>query len=95
VHHRVADEDRLDDLARLDPAFGGERGGELVQRRAHGLRHLHRAARVHHRVGDPAHQVLAEADLGFITPEEASTDPFLRSVRCAAMVVEPTSTASP
>jgi hypothetical protein len=36
---------------------------QLVQRRAHGLRHLDRAARVHHGVGDPAHQVLAEADL--------------------------------
>ena len=38
-------------------------GGEGVQGAAHGLRHLRRAPRVHHRVGDAAHQILAEADL--------------------------------
>ena len=31
----------------------------------------------------------------FITPALAFTVPFLRSVRCAAMVVDPTSIASP
>ena len=35
----------------------------LVDRLAHGLGHLAVAAGVHHHVADPAHQILAEADL--------------------------------
>ena len=38
-------------------------GGELAERRAHRDGHLLRAARVHHGVRDPAHEVFAEADL--------------------------------
>ena len=32
---------------------------------------------------------------GFIAPADATTSPEVRSHRCAAMVVEPTSTAAP
>ena len=38
-------------------------GRERIERGTDRLGHLLRAARIHHRVGDPAHQILAEADL--------------------------------
>ena len=63
MHDRVADERKLEDVGRLDPGLAREFGGERRERIADRLGHLHRAARIHHRVGDAAHQVLAEADL--------------------------------
>ncbi len=45
------------------PGLARHLGGERIECAAHRLGHLLRAARMHHRVGDAAHQVLAEADL--------------------------------
>ena len=63
VHDRVADDHRLEDQLAGDAGLGGGLAGELVEGGADGLRHLPGAAGVQHGVADPAHQVLAEADL--------------------------------
>ena len=63
VHDRVADDRQLQDLGPLDPGPHGQRGDEPIERLAHRLGHLTGALGMHHRVGDPAHQVLAVADL--------------------------------
>ncbi len=63
MHDRVADDRQLEDLRPLDPGPHRERGDQPVQRLAHGRGHLAGTLGMHHRVGDPAHQVLAEADL--------------------------------
>ena len=49
--------------SRLMPGPHRERGDQPVERLAHGRGHLAGALGMHHRVRDPAHQVLAEADL--------------------------------
>ena len=43
--------------------FAGDAGGEAVDGLAHDAGHVGIAARIHHDVGDAAHQVFAEADL--------------------------------
>ena len=69
---------------------------ERVDRLAHGRGHLRRAAGVHHRIGDAAHQIFAEADLrvhqagGGLHLAVAQID-----IRWPAMVVEPMSKATP
>ncbi len=63
VHDRVADERDLEDVVARDAGVGGELGGELREAAANRARQLLLGARVHHHVGDAAHQVLAEADL--------------------------------
>ena len=62
VHHRVADDDRLEDQRGVDASLGGDLGGEGRDGFLHGAGHLGVTAGVHHRVADPAHQVFAEAD---------------------------------
>ena len=63
MHDRIADERDLHDIRRIDAAGRGDLQRQRVERRAHRDRHLPGAVRVHHRVADPAHEVLAEADL--------------------------------
>jgi hypothetical protein len=63
VNDRVADEGRLDDPVHRHPGLRRHGRGQIGQGSAHGGRHLPVAAGIHHGVGDPAHQVLAEADL--------------------------------
>jgi hypothetical protein len=63
MHDRVADDRHLDDVGALHPRLAGHRADELVEGLAHGRGQLALAARVHHHVRDPAHQVLAEPDL--------------------------------
>ena len=63
VHHRVADEDALENVGGGDPGLRGDLADQGVDRLAHRLGHLDRPAGVHQRIRDPAHQVLAEADL--------------------------------
>ena len=63
VHDRVADDHRLEDQLAGDAGLGGGLAGEVVEGGADGAGHLPGAAGVQHGVGDPAHQVLAEADL--------------------------------
>ena len=63
VHDRVADDRELEDLHPLDAGAHRERRDQPVQCLADGHGHLGRSLGMHHRVGDPAHQVLAEADL--------------------------------
>ena len=63
MHDRVADQRDLEDLLRLGARVARHIGGEFAERRAHSDGHLLRAARVHHGVRDPAHEVFAEADL--------------------------------
>ena len=63
VHDRVADDGQFEDVGHRDPGRRGQAGDEAVERLAHGAGHLAGALVVHHRVRDPAHQVLAEADL--------------------------------
>ncbi len=63
MHDRVADEDRIENVGTVDLALGADLVDQLVERLAHGLGHALAAIGVHHHVGDPAHQVFAEADL--------------------------------
>jgi hypothetical protein len=63
MHDRVADDGELEDLVALDARAHRELGDEAVQRLADRDGHLAGALGMHHRVRDPAHQVLAEADL--------------------------------
>jgi hypothetical protein len=76
VHHRVADQHRLDDQRRVDPALGRDLGRQPVQRLAHHAGHLGIAAGVHHHIADPAHQVLAEPDLGIHHPGRGQHPPI-------------------
>ncbi len=68
MHDRVADDRDLEDLAGRDPALDGQTGDQLGQRAADRPGHLAGALGMHHRVGDPAHEVLAEPDLGVHHP---------------------------
>jgi hypothetical protein len=65
VHDRVADDRDLDDVgpSRTRGLGAHTATASSVERLAHRRRELAVAAGVHHGVGDPAHQVLAEADL--------------------------------
>jgi hypothetical protein len=62
MHHRVADEDRLDDGAG-DPASAPPAAASALIASRTAFGHLGVAAGVHHRIGHAAHQVLAKADL--------------------------------
>ena len=63
MHDRVADDRQLEDLGPLDAGPHRERGDEPVERLAHRGGHLSGTLGMHHRVRDPAHEVLAEPDL--------------------------------
>ena len=63
MHDRIADEDGFHDEVGGNPALGGNLARQRVDGLAHRVGHLGIAARVHHRVGDAAHQVFTEADL--------------------------------
>ena len=84
----------LEDVVRAMPA-PRDFGRELREAAAHDARHLLRA---------PGFIIAYETRLirsspkricGFIAPAEATTSPLTRSQRCAAIVVEPMSKASP
>ena len=63
VHDRIADEDAVENVVAVDVAFLADLADQPVDRLAHGLGHGFAPVRVHHHVGDAAHQILAEADL--------------------------------
>jgi hypothetical protein len=63
VHDRVADEHGIEDVVLFDAALPTDFLDQRVDGAAHRLGHGHASVRVHHHIGDPAHQVLAEADL--------------------------------
>ena len=63
MHDRIADQCRLDNLISRDAALRGRFADEIVDRLADAVRELRVAARIHHHVRDPAHQVFAESDL--------------------------------
>ena len=63
VHDRIADDGHLDHVGPLDAGLGHDVAHQGVERLAHDRREVAIAARVHHDVGDAAHQVFAEADL--------------------------------
>ena len=64
VHDRISHEHQLEHLVALGLRLHAEVAQQAVQDLAHGVGQGHLATRVHHHVGDPAHQVLAEPDLG-------------------------------
>ena len=63
MHDRIADKDQLQHVLRVRLGLGAQLAHQRVEGGAHGRGHLRLAARVHHRVGHPRHQILAEADL--------------------------------
>ena len=63
MHDRIADEGQLEDLARVDAGFGGHLLDQSALSASRTAVVIPLAARVHHHVGDPAHQIFAEADL--------------------------------
>ena len=82
VHDRVADDRDLEDLVDREAGSFRQAGDERGQRGPNGFRHLPRTVLVEHRVGHPAHEVLAKADLGIHHPvgREDSTVPQVREV---------------
>ena len=63
MHHRVADDRDLQDIGQLDAGLFRDAFRQAVESAAHRLGHLEMPARVHHDIGDAAHQILAVADL--------------------------------
>lgn len=63
MHDRVADKDGVEDGIGFHLALAAGLGDEVVDGAANGLRHGLAAFRLHHDIGDAAHQILAEADL--------------------------------
>ena len=69
VHDRIADHRHFDDVAARNAGLPRGLADQRVHRLAHHARQLGVAARVHHHVGDAAHQVFAEADLRVHRPD--------------------------
>ena len=69
MHDRVADQRHFQDFAARDVGLARGFADQRVHRLAHHARQLLVAARVHHHVGDAAHQVFAEADLRVHRPD--------------------------
>ena len=63
MHDRIAGERRLDDVAERNARRFRRLRRKRRERLVHGLGELAIAARMHHDVGDAAHQILAEPDL--------------------------------
>jgi len=63
MHDRVADQRRFEDVLVRNARLSRHVHCEPAQRFAYRYSHQRGAARIHHRVGDAAHQILAEADL--------------------------------
>ena len=63
MHDRIADQRHFEDRFELDAGRRRHFDRQFAQGLSHGRRHLRRAARVHHRIRHPAHEVFAEADL--------------------------------
>ena len=64
MHDRVADKYAVENVLRLDSSLSADAFDEAVDGVAHGLRHGFPTIRVHHHVGDAAHNVFTEANLG-------------------------------
>ena len=63
MHDGIADQRRLEDVLVRHAGHARHVRRERAQRLAHRHRHQRGAARIHHGIGDAAHQILAEADL--------------------------------
>ena len=63
MHDRIGDEHAVENVVTIDIAFLADLADQAVDRLAHGDGHGLAAVRVHHHVGNAAHQILAEADL--------------------------------
>ena len=63
VHDRIADHDELEHVVARGVCLRAEVAHQLVEAPADRRGQLHLAARMHHHVAHPAHQVLAEPDL--------------------------------
>ena len=63
MHDRIADEHDFQNVRERTIGLLCHFLRQLLQRRADGRGHFLFATRIHHHVGDAAHQVFAEADL--------------------------------
>ena len=63
VHHRVTDKNRIHDQILVNLGLGSDLGEQGIHALTHRAGHLLIAALVHHRIGNPAHQILTKADL--------------------------------
>ncbi len=63
MHDGIADKHRLKNQGGVNLGFGGDFNGQCIDRLAHGAGHFLISARIHHGIGDAAHQVFAKADL--------------------------------
>ena len=63
MHDRIANEDGVQNILARHAAIGADLVDQSVQGFAHRVGHGLAAVRVHHHVGNAAHQILAEADL--------------------------------
>ena len=63
MHDRVTDHRHLDNTLARNACLFDDFADEVIQRRTHRVGHLDFATRIHHHIGDAAHQIFAEADL--------------------------------
>ena len=63
MHDRIADEGHLENIIAATRASRATSAASAFSAARTAVGHLLRAARIHHGVGDAAHQILAEADL--------------------------------
>ncbi|MNI30335.1 hypothetical protein D3C73_841810 [compost metagenome] len=63
MHDRISDKDTVENVFTRNIALGAYLVDQAVQSLAHGIGHRSASVRVHHHIGDAAHQVFAEADL--------------------------------
>ena len=69
MHDRIADQRDFQDFAACDACVARGVADQRIHRLAHHARQLPVAARVHHHVGDAAHQIFTETNLRVHRPE--------------------------
>ena len=63
VHDRIADHGDFENIGPRHARLFDDLANQRIDGAAHAARQFSLAARIHHDIGDPAHQVVAEADL--------------------------------
>ena len=63
MHDRIANQCGIENMFSFHSGFPGDLADQRVDPLANRIGHLRSAVGIHHRVGNPAHQILAEPDL--------------------------------
>ncbi len=63
MHDRIADEYRVQDIVRINLRLRSYLSDQIIDSATYCLGQQQLSARVHHHIGDPAHQIFTVADL--------------------------------